>query len=120
MPSLRRSLPAVLGAGLALASYAGATRAAPQPAPQAPQALKSVSVDIPFGSRQFPGGEKADIVNNNCLTCHSVGMVLYQPDLPKAVWEAEVHKMISVYKAPVAEDNVPAIVAYLVSIKGKK
>jgi hypothetical protein len=46
-------------------------------------------------------------------------MVLNQPDLPKATWEAEVHKMISVYKAPIDDADVPAIVAYLEKIKGK-
>lgn len=119
MLSFRRSLLALLGAGLALAPYAGQTQAA-QPAPQSRLTLKSVSIDLPFGTRMFPGGDKADAINNNCLTCHSAGMVLNQPDMPRAAWETEVHKMINVYKAPIAEDNVPAIVAYLVSTKGTK
>jgi hypothetical protein len=45
-------------------------------------------------------------------------MVLNQPPLPQATWEAEVHKMINIYKAPVAPEDVPAIVAYLVATKG--
>ncbi len=86
-----------------------------QPAP----VLKSVSVDLPAGDRMFPGAQ-ADAINNNCLACHSAGMVLNQPDLSKATWEAEVHKMISVYKAPIDDADVPAIVAYLVETKGAK
>ena len=65
----------------------------------------------------FPG-PGSDAINNNCLVCHSAGMVLNQPALPKAAWQAEVDKMIHVYKAPVAPEDVAAIVDYLAKIKG--
>jgi mono/diheme cytochrome c family protein len=81
-------------------------------------AIKSTTVDLPAGDSMFPGGAAADAINNNCLACHSADMVLNQPDLPKATWEAEVHKMINVYRAPVDEADVPAIVEYLASTKG--
>src|SRR5258708_36502870 len=61
---------------------------------QAAPVLKSESVDLPAGDREFPGRAAADALNNNCLACHSAGMVLNQPNLPKAHWEAAVHKMI--------------------------
>jgi cytochrome c553 len=82
--------------------------------------LKSTTVDLPAGDSLFPGGASAEALNNNCLACHSADMVLNQPALPKATWEAEVHKMISAYKAPVDDADVPAIVAYLEKIKGKQ
>ncbi len=47
-------------------------------------------------------------------------MVMNQPVMPKAAWEAEVNKMRNVYKAPVAESDVAAIIDYLASIKGTK
>jgi cytochrome c553 len=81
-------------------------------------APKSVKVDLPSGDKQFPGGAEADAINNNCLACHSADMVLNQPPLPKATWEAEVHKMISAYKAPVDDADVAPIVAYLAKTKG--
>jgi mono/diheme cytochrome c family protein len=80
--------------------------------------LKSVNVDLPAGDRMFPNGPGADFANDNCLACHSAGMVLNQPELPKAVWEAEVDKMRNVYKAPIDDKDVDAIVHYLISIKG--
>jgi hypothetical protein len=46
-------------------------------------------------------------------------MVLNQPALPKATWEAEVRKTINAYKAPIDEANVASIVAYLAKTKGK-
>lgn len=80
--------------------------------------IKSTTVDLPSGDSLFPGGAKADAINNNCLACHSADMVLNQPALPRSTWEAEVHKMINVYKAPIDEADVPAIVDYLASTRG--
>jgi hypothetical protein len=80
--------------------------------------LHSVSVDLPASDRMFPGGGDAEAINNNCLACHSAGMVLNQPDLTRSAWERIVDKMRSQYKAPVADEDVPAIVAYLASHKG--
>lgn len=80
--------------------------------------LKSASIVLPDRGIQFsgPGSEAA---NENCLTCHSAGMVFNQPALPAAAWKAEAEKMIHVYKAPVDEQDVPAIVDYLARIKGQ-
>jgi hypothetical protein len=45
-------------------------------------------------------------------------MVLNQPALPKAEWQAEVDKMRAAYKAPIDAKDVDAILDYLVSTKG--
>jgi cytochrome c553 len=82
----------------------------------APLALKSVNVNLPDSDRMF-SGPGADAANSNCLACHSAGMVLTQPTLSKAQWEAEVNKMIDAYKAPIAKDDVGLIVDYLVKIR---
>jgi hypothetical protein len=84
-----------------------------------PIELKSVKVDLPDSDRMFPG-PGADAINNNCLACHSAGMVLNQPELSKQAWAAEVNKMITAYKAPVAPEDVGAIVDYLDRVKGAK
>lgn len=80
-----------------------------------PMAFKSVSVELPAGDRMF-AGPHADAINNNCLACHSAGMVLTQPKLTKAEWTAEVNKMIGTYKAPVEQGDVSAIVDYLAGL----
>ena len=82
--------------------------------------LKSVNVDLPFGDRMFPDRAGSDSANNNCLACHSAGMVLTQHNLSKATWAGVVDKLIHAYKAPVAETDVPAIVDYLTETKGSK
>lgn len=79
--------------------------------------LRSVGFDFPTSDRVFPGGSIGDVVLNNCTACHSPGMVLNQPALTKAEWNGEVIKMIHTYKAPIADENVPAIVAYLAEMK---
>jgi hypothetical protein len=81
--------------------------------------LRSVSLDFPDPGRLFPGGEAADAINNNCLACHSAGMVLNQPSLSRSQWQAEVDKMRNVYRAPVAPDDVAAIVNYLADHSGE-
>ena len=85
-----------------------------------PTKLASVAVTLPESTRTFPDGPGVAAVRNNCLGCHSPGMILNQPTLPKAAWEAEVTKMRNVYKAPVDEKAVPAIVDYLTAVKGPK
>ncbi len=80
--------------------------------------LHSVSVALPPGDRLFPGAD-AQAINENCLACHSAGMILYQPAMTRAGWQAEVAKMQKTYKAPIVEADIPAIVDYLVRTKGR-
>ena len=79
--------------------------------------LTSVTVDLPFGDRTFPDGPGADLVNSNCLACHSAGMVLNQPALTKAQWRTEVEKMRTAYKAPIDPKDLDAIVDYLAGLR---
>lgn len=80
--------------------------------------LTSTKVELPTSDRVFPIGPGVETVTANCLTCHSAGMILNQPALKRAAWEGEVRKMIGVYKAPVAEADVAAIIDYLAKTKG--
>ena len=107
---MRTFLPIALAAGVALSPCCAQA--------EGKLSLRSVSVDLPSGDRMFPGGPGADAINNNCLACHSAGMVLNQPALPKAEWEAEVDKMRATYKAPIDDKDVDEIIDYLVKIKG--
>jgi hypothetical protein len=81
--------------------------------------LRSVNVEFPDPGRLFPGGDRAEAINNNCLACHSAGMVLTQPYLSRTEWQSEVDKMRNIYKAPIAAEDVAAIVDYLASRENK-
>ena len=108
----RNLLPLVIVFGVtATPSIAGGAK---------PIELKTTQIDLPESDRMFPEGPGSDAVNNNCLACHSAGMVLNQPELSKQAWAAEVDKMINTYKAPVAPEDVAPIVDYLASRKGVK
>ncbi len=113
----------ILGAvgvvGLGLIAGAGT---APTSVTAAGVTLTSESVMLPGSSQVFPnnpGGPSAVQTNANCLTCHSAGMVLNQPSLTKAAWQAVVMQMITQFQAPIATSDVQPIVDYLTSIKGK-
>ena len=57
-----------------------------------------------------PGVETAIL----CRACHSADYISTQPSKRgKAFWEAEVQKMIKVYKAPIDPADAAAIVDYL-------
>ena len=107
--------PQILSATVLSAALLACTPAWTQQVP----AIKSTSVELPVGDSLFPGGSSADAINNNCLACHSADMVLNQPALPRAAWEAEVHKMINVYRAPIEDTDVTAIVDYLAKTNGE-
>ena len=105
--------------GLALAASAAVTLLLGVPAQAV--TLKATSVTLPVSPRVFPGdtaGAKA--ANSYCLMCHSVGMVMTQPDLGKATWLVEVSKMKNAFKAPIPEAQVAVIADYINGIKSKK
>ena len=79
--------------------------------------LHSVNLSFPNSDNTFPGGAKADAINNDCLICHSVGMVLDQASLSQAAWQGIVDQMRNDFKAPFAAEDAPAIVDYLVNLK---
>jgi hypothetical protein len=106
----------VTGASLVLSAAWPAAAAEPTIVTGAGMTLYSISAHFPDPGRFFPGGDRADVVNNNCLLCHSADMVLTQPKLSSAEWQAEVDKMRNTYKAPIAASDVPAIVDYLTDL----
>jgi cytochrome c5 len=103
-------LLALFAAGLLAAAPA---RAAPA------LTLKSAKIELPDSDTTFQG-PGADAINNNCLSCHSAGMVLNQPALTRAAWQATVEKMIHIYMAPIDKQDVAAIVDYLTRTKGAR
>lgn len=66
----------------------------------------------------LPGYEKAQA---NCVACHSAEYMLYQPpNAPRGYWDAMVKRMKAVFKAPIADEDMPAIVDYLVKTYGNE
>ncbi|MCJ2063416.1 cytochrome c, partial [Methylobacterium sp. J-088] len=61
--------PAVLIAALGMSPLVALAAPAPEP-----MRFTSQSIEMPTSDRIFPDGPGAEVVNNNCLACHSAGM----------------------------------------------
>ena len=66
--------------------------------------------------REGPGRDKAQA----CVACHSLDYIqMNSRFLDKAGWTASVNKMINVFGAPIAKEDVDAIASYLAENYGK-
>jgi mono/diheme cytochrome c family protein len=69
------------------------------------------------GLKDGPGREKAQA----CVACHSLDYIpMNSRFLDKAGWTASINKMINVFGAPIAREDVDAIASYLAENYGKK
>jgi cytochrome c5 len=104
--------------------------AAPEPAPRPATADAAVQpAQVADGVRSvpaypvvwpdMPNGPGKDIYLANCVTCHSQLYVLMQPNFPRKTWQAEVEKMKKTYGALIDDKNMPSIVDYLMSFRGR-
>jgi len=56
-----------------------------------------------------------------CAACHSAEYMQYQPaTAPRAYWDAMAKRMKVVFKAPIADEDIPLIVDYLVKTYGNE
>lgn len=78
-------------------------------------AFTNTSIELPADTVTLPPGPHVELATQNCTACHSADMILHQPRLTRAQWEANVEKMVKVYKAPIDAEDVPQIVEYLVA-----
>ena len=57
----------------------------------------------------------------NCVACHSAEYMLYQPPTaPRPYWDAMVKRMKAVFKAPINDADMPAIIDYLARTYGNE
>ncbi len=81
------------------------------------------TMDLPPDGAQLrasplPGYAKAQA---NCTACHSAEYMLYQPpNASRAYWDAMVKRMKVVFKAPIDDADMPAIVDYLAKTYGSE
>ena len=67
----------------------------------------------PTYTAELAAGPGRDTVLGHCSMCHSVTYITMQPPLPAATWEAEVHKMIKTFGAPIQDAQAKEIITYL-------
>jgi mono/diheme cytochrome c family protein len=69
-------------------------------------------------ANEMPGYAKAQ---STCVACHSAEYMLYQPpNAARPYWDAMVKRMKQVFKAPIDDADMPAIVDYLVKTYGNE
>ena len=78
-----------------------------------------LKITLPPETGALKPGPGIELVQANCLVCHSSEYISTQPPMPRAFWEASVKKMREKYGAPATDDVVPKLVDYLAAIYGK-
>ena len=59
-------------------------------------------------------GPGAELAANNCAACHSLDYIVMNSPFPtRAMWQAEVGKMIKVFGADISDEDAKSIVDYL-------
>ncbi len=71
------------------------------------------SITLPTVRTELKAGPGKDKTETLCAICHSVDYITMQPHFPRAVWTAEVNKMIHVMGAPIREEDAKIIIDYL-------
>jgi len=108
-----KPFPALLSLFLLACSCSGVDYTIREPAPRID------SIDISEVVVALPDSAGKELVEVNCITCHSLRYIEMQPHMSRKSWEKTVTKMIKTYGAPVADSiAAAAIVDYLVKIKG--
>jgi len=85
--------------------------------------LAAKDIQLPADAVQLkpstlPGYAKAQA---NCTMCHSAEYMRMQPPTAaRPYWDAMVHRMKVVFKAPVADEDMPEIVDYLAKTYGNE
>jgi hypothetical protein len=82
-------------------------------------AFADTSITLPDDPNDLPEGPGREAVLENCTACHSPSTMLQQPKVSKEKWESIVGKMKKLYKAPVDDAAVPAIVEYMVYVQSQ-
>jgi len=76
------------------------------------------SITLPTAPAELKEGAGKDKVMTLCSICHSPDYIPMQPPLSAKIWDSEVHKMIKVFGAPIAEEDAKIISSYLAAQYG--
>jgi sulfite dehydrogenase (cytochrome) subunit B len=75
---------------------------------------------LPEEKPAFQTGAGAELVQSNCLVCHSSEYITTQPAMTRDQWKASIVKMQQKYGAPVAAEQVEPLLDYLVDRYGRR
>jgi mono/diheme cytochrome c family protein len=76
--------------------------------------LAAPAVQADEFSIKLKPGDGAEVTQGQCAACHSLDYIQMNSPFPKrAVWEAEVTKMIKVFGATIDDKDAKSIIDYL-------
>jgi len=70
-------------------------------------------ITLPRYQSNLPDAPGREAFAGACLSCHSSTYITMQPPMNTAKWEEVVRKMVKVYAAPIAEDQVSPVAKYI-------
>ena len=80
---------------------------------------RAETIKLPPETATFKPGPGVDVVNAQCLVCHSAGYVSIQsPNRPRSYWQGVVMKMKKTFGAQIPDDQIDPVVNYLVKTYG--
>ena len=74
---------------------------------------------LPDEKPAFKSAPGEELAQANCIMCHSHEYITTQPAFTRDQWKASVTKMQQKYGAPLAPENVDAVLDYLAKAYGK-
>lgn len=77
-----------------------------------PPAAAETQFTLPPETAKLKPGPGLELAGSQCVLCHSVDYISTQPRLSVAQWRASILKMQTKYGAPIATNNVDALVDY--------
>jgi mono/diheme cytochrome c family protein len=77
-----------------------------------------VSITLPPETGTYKKAAGVELMQANCIICHSTEYVSMQPPMPRKFWEAAVKKMKEKFGAPTPDSQVAALVDYLTANYG--
>lgn len=75
---------------------------------------------LPEEKPVFKSGVGAELVQSNCLVCHSSEYITTQPPMTRDQWKASITKMQQKYGAPVSAEAVEPLLDYLAASYGRQ
>jgi mono/diheme cytochrome c family protein len=73
---------------------------------------------LPEAPSELPPGPGRETAIIHCGVCHTPNYIMNQPPFPRDTWIAEMTKMRKTFNAPIPDEKVDEIVAYLMSVRG--
>ena len=74
---------------------------------------------LPDEKPAFKSAPGSQLAQANCIMCHSHEYITTQPAFTRDQWKASVAKMQAKYGAPLAPENLDALLDYLAQSYGK-